>query len=69
LHAKRLPTIIPLLTHEEAPETTKIHSVTGKTEEHTTLMRKRPYRSPHHTISDKVFINYLAKINLILAFW
>jgi magnesium chelatase family protein len=50
--ARRLPGIIPPLTLEEALETTKIHSVAGKTEERTALMTRRPFRSPHHTISD-----------------
>ena len=51
--AKRLPTIIPPLTLEEALETTKIHSVAGKTDDHTALMTLRPFRSPHHTISEE----------------
>ena len=55
--AKRLPTIIPPLTLEEALETTKIHSVAGKIDDHTALMTKRPFRSPHHTISDVVLSN------------
>jgi magnesium chelatase family protein len=59
--AKRLPTIIPPLTLEEALKTTKIHSVAGKIGDHTALMTKRPFRSPHHTISDVVFSNYVAK--------
>jgi magnesium chelatase family protein len=50
--AKRLPTILPPLTLMEALETTKIHSVAGKLPEHATLVSKRPFRSPHHTISD-----------------
>jgi magnesium chelatase family protein len=50
--AKRLSTIMPPLTLEEALETTKIHSVAGKIDDHTALMTKRPFRSPHHTISD-----------------
>jgi magnesium chelatase family protein len=50
--AKRLPTIVPPLTLEEALETTKIHSVAGKIDDHSALMVKRPFRSPHHTISD-----------------
>jgi len=50
--AKRLPTIMPPLTLEEALETTRIHSVAGKMNDHTALMTKRPFRSPHHTISD-----------------
>ncbi len=50
--AKRLPTILPPLTLPEALETTKIHSVAGKLPENATLISKRPFRSPHHTISD-----------------
>jgi len=55
--AKRIPTIIPPLTLEEALETTKIHSVAGKIDDHTALMTKRPFRSPHHTISEEVVSN------------
>jgi len=54
--AKRIPTIIPPLTLEEALETTKIHSVAGKIIDHTALMTKRPFRSPHHTISDVALV-------------
>ena len=50
--AKRLPTILPPLTLNEALETTKIHSVAGKLGRGATLMTTRPFRSPHHTISD-----------------
>ena len=50
--AKRIPTIIPPLMLEEALETTKIHSVAGKIDDNTSLMTRRPFRSPHHTISD-----------------
>ena len=50
--AKRLPTIIPPLTLDEALETTKIHSVAGKIDDNIALMVRRPFRSPHHTISD-----------------
>ena len=50
--AKRMPTILPPLTMAEALETTKIHSVAGLMGCHTSLIRKRPFRSPHHTISD-----------------
>jgi len=60
--AKRLPTIIPPLTLEEALETTKIHSVAGKIDDHTALMTKRPFRSPNHTISDVAFSNYVVKL-------
>ena len=54
--AKRLPTIIPPLTLEEALETTKIHSVAGKLSGNSSLMTQRPYRSPHHTISDVALV-------------
>lgn len=54
--AKRLPTILPPLTLMEALETTKIHSVAGKLPENATLISKRPYRSPHHTISDVALV-------------
>ena len=50
--AKRLPTILPPLTFEEAIETTKIFSVVGMLEKDQALITKRPFRSPHHTISD-----------------
>ena len=50
--ARRLPTILPPLTLQEALETTKIHSVAGKLPENSTLVSRRPFRSPHHTISD-----------------
>jgi len=49
--ARRLPTIVPPLTLEEALETTKIHSVAGKIEGKGSLMTCRPFRAPHHTIS------------------
>ena len=54
--AKRLPTILPPLTLLEALETTKIHSVAGKLPEHSTLVVRRPFRSPHHTISDVALV-------------
>jgi magnesium chelatase family protein len=50
--AKRLPTILPPLNLHEALETTKIHSVAGKLSATDSLMTERPYRSPHHTISE-----------------
>jgi magnesium chelatase family protein len=50
--AKRLPTILPPLNLSEALETTKIHSVAGKISAAMALMTERPYRSPHHSISD-----------------
>ena len=54
--AKRLPTILPPLSMFEALETTKIHSVAGKLPENATLISKRPFRSPHHTISDVALV-------------
>ena len=54
--AKRLPSILPPLSLEEALESTKIHSVAGKLPEHTTLITKRPFRNPHHTISDVALV-------------
>ncbi len=54
--AKRVPTILPPLTLHEALETTKIHSVAGKIEGNTSLMAQRPFRSPHHTISDVALV-------------
>ncbi|MFL5809633.1 MAG: YifB family Mg chelatase-like AAA ATPase [Flavisolibacter sp.] len=54
--AKRLPTILPPLSLHEALETTKIHSVAGKLPENSTLVSKRPFRSPHHTISDVALV-------------
>jgi magnesium chelatase family protein len=50
--AKRMPTILPPLTFEEALETTKIHSVAGVLDPSAGLVGVRPFRSPHHTISD-----------------
>ena len=50
--AKRIPTILPDLTLEESLETTKIHSVSGLLPPDTALITTRPFRSPHHTISD-----------------
>ena len=54
--AKRLPTILPPLSLEEALETTKIHSVAGKLPDYATLIAKRPFRMPHHTISDVALV-------------
>jgi magnesium chelatase family protein len=54
--AKRLPTILPPLSLHEALETTKIHSVAGKLPENATLVSRRPFRSPHHTISDVALV-------------
>ncbi|OYX28562.1 MAG: magnesium chelatase [Flavobacteriales bacterium 32-35-8] len=54
--AKRLPSILPPMTLHEALETTKIHSVVGRVQAHTGLMAQRPFRSPHHTISDVALV-------------
>ena len=54
--AKRIPTILPPFTLREALETTKIHSVVGKIDRNTSLMTQRPFRSPHHTISDVALV-------------
>lgn len=54
--AKRFPSILPPLTFEEALETTKIHSVAGILSKEKALITERPYRSPHHTISDAALI-------------
>jgi magnesium chelatase family protein len=54
--AKRIPTILPPLTLEESLETTKIHSVAGKIDKNSSLITVRPFRSPHHTISDVALV-------------
>lgn len=54
--AKRLPTILPPLTLHEALETTKIHSVAGKLAMDSALLYLRPFRSPHHTVSDVALV-------------
>lgn len=54
--AKRMPSILPPFTLHEALETTKIHSVAGKIGTETALMAQRPFRSPHHTISDVALV-------------
>ena len=58
--AKRIPSILPPLTLEEALETTKIHSIAGLTNKRkgasSTLIVERPFRSPHHTITDVALI-------------
>ena len=54
--AKRLPTILPPLSLNEALETTKIHSVAGRLGSDATLITTRPFRSPHHTISDVALV-------------
>ena len=50
--AKRIPSILPLMTLDEALETTRIHSIAGILDPHKALIVRRPFRAPHHTISD-----------------
>lgn len=54
--AKRLPSILPPMTLQESLETTKIHSVAGRTMHKGGIMTSRPFRSPHHTISDVALV-------------
>ncbi|MCA8832114.1 YifB family Mg chelatase-like AAA ATPase [Hymenobacter pini] len=54
--AKRLPSILPALSMQEALESTKIHSVAGKLGANASLLNTRPFRSPHHTISDVALV-------------
>ena len=54
--AKRLPTILPPLSLSESLETTQIHSVAGKLSRDTSLIAQRPFRSPHHTISQVALV-------------
>ncbi len=64
--AKRLPSILPPMSLQEALETTKIHSVVGKIKENGGLMSQRPFRSPHHTISDVTLCNEGVKIKFTI---
>jgi magnesium chelatase family protein len=66
--AKRLPTILPPLSLNEALETTKIHSVAGKMEHGSSLITMRPFRSPHHTISEVAFLEREVK-NVVLCIY
>ncbi len=54
--AKRLPSILPPLTFDEALETTKIHSIAGILSKEKALITERPFRSPHHTVSDAALV-------------
>jgi magnesium chelatase family protein len=54
--AKRLPSILPPLTLQESLETTKIHSVAGKLGTKAALVSRRPFRAPHHTVSDAALV-------------
>ncbi len=50
--ARRIPSILPDLTFEESLETTKIHSIAGKINNDNSLIITRPFRAPHHTVSE-----------------
>lgn len=54
--ARRLPSILPDISFEEALEVTKIHSVAGLLSEKNPLILKRPFRSPHHTITSAALV-------------
>jgi magnesium chelatase family protein len=54
--AKRIPTILPPMTFEEALETTKIHSIAGIIPKDKSIITERPFRSPHHTVSDAALV-------------
>ncbi len=54
--SKRLPSILPPMSLQEALETTKIHSVVGRVKDNIGLMAQRPFRSPHHTISNVALV-------------
>ncbi len=54
--AKRLPSILPPLTYEEAIEITKIYSVSGNIDPNDGIVKARPFRSPHHTVSDVALV-------------
>ena len=54
--AKRLPSILPPLTLSESLETTQIHSIAGKLKQDSSLISQRPFRSPHHTVSDVALV-------------
>ena len=71
-YTKIVPTILPPFTLKEAQETTKIYSIAGKIEKEISLMtRRRPFRSPHHTISDAALVDggvYLQPGEISLAY-
>ena len=54
--AKRLPSILPPLTLSESLETTQIHSIAGTLKKETSLISQRPFRAPHHTVSDVALV-------------
>ena len=62
--SKRLPSILPPMTLNEALETTKIHSVIGNVKD-IGLMTQRPFRAPHHTISDVILLYKVVKLRIV----
>mgnify|MGYP002236717772 CR=1 FL=1 len=54
--ARRLPTILPPMTEEEALEVTKIYSISGLLKRRSGIISERPFRSPHHTVSQSALI-------------
>lgn len=54
--AQRIPTILPDLCFSECLEITKIHSIAGKLSEKTPIIKQRPFRAPHHTISSVALV-------------
>lgn len=71
--AKRISTILPDLTFEEALEITKIHSVAGILPKENPMLQKRPYRAPHHTVSPSSLVgrwkNSKTRRNKPSTFW
>jgi len=62
-----LPSILPPMTLQEALETTKIHSVAGRIKDNVGLLAQRPFRSPHHTISDERVVLVNKKIRELFS--
>lgn len=71
--ARRIPSILPDLTFEEALEVTKIHSIAGTLSKDTPILTTRPYRSPHHTVSASSLVggrkNSKTRRNKLSTFW
>ena len=71
--ARRIPSILPDLTFEEALEVTKIHSIAGILSKDTPIITTRPYRAPHHTISASSLVggrkNSKTRRNKFSTFW
>ena len=71
--ARRLPTILPDLSFEEALEITKIHSIAGLLPNNMPLITTRPFRAPHHTVSGVSLVggrqNYKTRRNQFSTLW